>query len=671
MEKLPSTMKWSKYTCLNQIPIDKKYKANDDGIFKITIIPGKKGEEDKIIETFIAEAISIVSINRDTIKEEEFVETSFVDYSTGKAKIIHKQIPSKSLTEKEGITELKKSGYTIQEQEEFKKFITSVKVNINTLDRKGIKNEETKRYNGTSKYGFTQDENEINFDNFIGIDNPILPDSGFEAFDKNMFKKKGTLQGYLDYIDWFSQGSECETAIKQNYAIGLTGITKAFLGSTVDNPIYAMVSPSSTGKGFLANQQQAQWGAVADDNTLIVSSGSSLAGLKAFKDRVNVGPVIIADGQDRMKDKKSSTEWGEWLYEHTNGCNTIKAQADRSISQYRYVWKCPLMIYFEKEDIAQQYDGKTTRIAIYKTGLKRATSTQSAGFISNKPIEVIDKRQRENYGWLAEAYVKAIRTYAQTHNIRTEFGELCRDYAIKMKKTTKDASLYALVQYTYNLLYNFRLLPSRWKEMTYEENMGMYDTNRIVSSDEEVYILLRDRILNQPINYISINDKIEKAEFEKREIENKKIRGRIDEKEYNGKTYKIAIIPTSTFQENIIDLQKRNDLDTIKVNTRNWIENGWMIPDTRNNASHTNTNITRYYDRNDSMNKTKESCYWIILDEIDETGKVQEEEAGSLAEENQNLINEINALKEEMKGKDRRIIEMWKEKAENAVPKIL
>lgn len=611
---LPEGIKWSEYTLLKQIPITEEYDANDDGIY----IKEYNAKLKKFEKRLICEAIAIVAVNRDRSRDEEFTEVQFLDYSLGTPKVISKQIATKALTKKEGIEELQAAGFTITNDMSFKKFISLVKSNLNALTRKGIKNTNTKRYNGSSKYGFEVIDGEKNYDNFIGVDNPILPNSAYTNFDKNLLKKKkGTLEGFINYLDWISEGSKCETIFKQIVAIALTSVVKAFVGDTVDNPEYCIASPTSTGKGFFGNIIAGIWGAIGKENTIRTSSSSSLAGLKALKDRLNIVPIILDDIQDKLADKRGIDELRDWIYEHTNGTNTVKAQADRSISQYNYSWENTLIMFSEKEDLSQLKDGGATRFVLYKTGLKRATSKSSSEFVSVRNVNEIDKKQRQNYGWLAEAFIKKMQYYYKCHSIDTEFDKVCKEYATKMNCTTKDASLYALVEYTYNLAYKFELLPKRWGKMTFEENMKDYERNRVISTDEEIYNLLRDRVLTQTSSYIDENIKLKKEQYEEREKENQAVRGRIAIKEYNYQNYKIAIIPKDVFGQNIIDLEKKHDLNSMKVNPKNWIENGWLLPDTRGSVTHDSTNITREYNKNDDMCRSKERCYWLVLQNLD------------------------------------------------------
>lgn len=610
---LPDGLKWSTYTLLNQIPINKEYIATDDGIF----ISEYNSKSKEIEKKLICEAFTIVSVNSDRNRNEEFTEIQFIEYSLGTPQVISKQIATKSLTEKEGIKELQAAGFTIANDMGYKKFIALVKVNLNTLTRKGIKNTNTKRFFGSSKYGFEIVDGEKNFDNFIGLDNPILPNSAYNDFDKKLFKQKGTLEGFKNYLEWIAEDSKCKTIYKQVVGIALTSVVKAFIGGTVDNPEYCIASPTSTGKGFLGNIICAIWGAIGKENTIRCSSSSSLAGLKALKDRLHLIPIIIDDIQDRLKNKNGLAELCDWVYEHTNGSNTIKAQADRSISQYNYSWENTLIMFSEKEDLGQLKDGGATRFALFKTGLKRATSKTAGEFISQKNINEIDKRQRANYGHLAPAFINKMKYYYSCHSIDTEFDKVCKQYAYKMNCTSKDASLYALVEYTYNLAYDFGLLPESWGRMTYEENMANYENNKVVSTDEEIYNLLRDRVLTQTASYIDDSIKLTQNQYEEREEKGQAVRGRITIKEYNYVHYKIAVIPKDVFGQNVIDLEKKHDLTTIKVNPKNWIENGWLIPDNRGRSDHDGTNITREYDKNNDLLRTKERCYWLVLQDLD------------------------------------------------------
>lgn len=617
---LPKDLKWSKYTLLNQIPINKNYEANDNGVFSLEY--NKK--EDTYEKHLICEAFTITMINTDRSNNEEIVEIQFVNYATGKPVKISKQIPTKSLNEKEGIKELEANGFTIVNEPGYKKFIMTLKVNLNQLVREEIENPNTERFYGSRHYGFEVIDGEYNYNNFIGIDSPIMPDSSFDELGKVLFAKQGDLKGEKEFLDWISEGSKCEIIYKQVVACALMGVTKAFLGKTIDNPVIDIISPTSSGKGFLDHIVQKCWGRISDEKGISVSSGSSSAGLAPFKDRLYIIPAQIADLTDFIK-RNGVEAAGSICYEQTNANNTIKAQSDRQISKFNYSWKNVLMMYEEKEELKQQKEGIVSRTVFLKTGLKRPTTTSEGEKVSERDFVEIDKKQHENYGILGPEFVKAIRKYYDDHSIRSEFGEVMAKYEKTLKTSSKNAAIYALIEYTYNLAYDFKLLPERWGKMTIKDNLSNYEMAEEISSDEEIYNLMRDRILTQTNAYIDINLTLKKANYEEREKNGQAVRGRIAIKKYEGVDYKIAIIPKDIFNQNVADLIKKHALPSMRVNPKNWVENGWLMPSGNKRTDHDGTNITREYDSEDNMKRTKERCYWVILQNLDAVEEPEQE----------------------------------------------
>lgn len=633
--ELPDGLRWSNYTLLNQIPVTKEYEANDDGIFYVEY--KKKGDDIVKELTPICEAFSISMINTDRNNDEEVTEIQFVSYATGKAVLKYQQIPTRLLAENEGVKSLTKQGFNISNVPGYKKFLMLLKMSLNSLIRKGITNNNTKRYYGSRHYGFELIDGEYNFDNFIGIDSPIIPDNSFADLDKILFcEPKGTIEKEKAFLDWMSKDSKCEIVYKQVLACALMGITKIYLGKIVDNPVVEFIGPSSCGKGFFDHLIQKCWGRISDDKGISISSLSSTAGLAPLNDRLYVLPLVVADIQDKIK-RDGVDSVGNWCYEHTNACNTIKAQADRQISQFNYSWKNVLIMMAEKEDLMQEKDGVSSRILHFKVNLKRGTTTTQGEKVSERDFVEIDKKQHENYGLIGPMFVTKIREYYKGHSIRSEFSEVVKDYEKALKTTSKNAALYALVQYTYNLAYGFGLLPERWGKMTVKDNLSNYEKAEAISSDEEVYNLIRDRVLTQTSSYIDAGIKLTQGQYQEREEENKAVRGRIKIDEIDGVNYKFAIIPKDIFNANVADLIKKHSLQTMRVNPKNWVENGWLLPDSRGRSDHDGTNITREYDKANDMKRTKERCYWLVLQNLDAI-----ENADDLEEFAERTLNEVD-----------------------------
>ena len=630
--KLPDDLKWSTYTRLPQIPVTKEYDASDKGVFSLEYNKKTDSYERKII----CEAISISMINTDRSNDEEIVEVQFLNYAQGKPEVKSIQMPSNILVETEGIKQVQSKGFNIRNVPGYKNFMMVVKIALNTLVRENVANPNTKRYYGSRHYGFEIIDGGYNYNNFVGIDSPIIPNTSFDELGKVLFASKGDIEGEKKFLDWISKDSKCEIVYKQVVACALMGVTKSFLGKLVDNPVVEVVSPSSSGKGFFDHIVQKCWGKINDEKGISVSSGSSAAGLSPFNDRLYMLPGQIADIQDFIK-RYGIEAVGSMIYEHTNANNTVKAQSDRQISKFNYSWKNVLMMYAEKEDLMQQKDGVSSRIVHLKTGLRRPTDTVQGEKISQRDFAEIDKKQHETYGVLGPEFVRKIREYFKGHSIHAEYSEVFKTYEKTLKTTSKNAAIYALIEYTYNLAYDFGLLPERCGKMTIKDNLSNYEKAEAISSDEEVYNLIRDRVLTQTSSYIDAGIKLTQGQYQEREEENKAVRGRIKIDEIDGVNYKFAIIPKDIFNANVADLIKKHSLQTMRVNPKNWVENGWLLPDSRGRSDHDGTNITREYDKANDMKRTKERCYWLVLQNLDAI-----ESAEDLEEFAERTLNEID-----------------------------
>ena len=657
----------SNYTNLVQIPIDERFDAAEDGVF---LCEWDKEKRKFVRKYQISQPITIESIVQDRNRNEERVNLSFksivIDEEGNINTVVKsKNIPNDLLTEKEGISALKKEGFKISSAGDFKTFLNTTLINIDRLNEVGIET-DTKRYFGSSKYGFEKINGEYNFSNFVGIDSDILPDNNFAELDNSLFCKKGTLEGQINFLELIAENSKCKTILQLAPAMSVAGVVRCFLGRAVAIPFIIIQAPSSTGKGFIENIIVSIWGRIAD-NRLIVSSDSSTAGLKAFRDRAELLSVISDDVQPILDTPGGDKEIHQMAYEQTNGINTIKANANRTISEYQYTWNCPLIANCETEGIDEILkNGSRTRALIFKTGLKRETSSFKGDKVSEVNFDVLDTKQHENYGHIGVEFVNKIREYNKVANMKAEFSEIKDAYRF-YTGNDKTAALYALLHYSYKLLKQFDLLPKSWSDITVNDLIKFYDKDIVASTDEQIYQLFVNRILDQPLNYIPANEKLESQNaYDEREKNGQKVRGRIDVEEYNGKKYKICKIPTKTFNENIIDITKKNGIEFNKVNAKTWVDNGWIIPNSNGQASVSCTNITRKFDKNDDLRRSNETCYKLILDEIVydkedlELKKIQEELK-------QKTEAERKAIEEAVKERDAEIQKQINDNKNNAI----
>jgi len=609
---LETGMVWSNYSILEQIPITTMYKADDFGVFKY--------EGRNLIQ--ICEPISIISVVRDRKTGNELTEIAFLDYATGKAEVKTLQIETAKLFDKEGINFLRSEGFSIISENSFKTFAATIKANINRLTAMKI-DTPVQRYYGTNQYGFEIIDNEINYDNFIGIDNPVIPSKEFEKYDRILFKQAGTLKGQLDYLEEFTKDSRFKTFIKQGIAAGLTGITREFLTNREDmpRPVYVFAGPKSIGKGYIQKGIIALYGDNRSATPMSHSTGTTPAAARRIKNRLGVIPYIDDDWTEISNSPNGAEELRLRAYEHANGSNNGRANSNGTLREDTASWEGPLIAFAESNDVVSTLqDGADSRVVSFDCGARVTSNEMIYGPIEKKAL--INRTQDKNYGHIAPAYINALKGISE--EITETFTDLTRKYEDFLNCTDKVASLYALLDLTYNLAYNFGLFPESWGPLTFEENTNQYDRSKIVNSTEELYNILRERILSQSNVFIDLDIKLSKEQYEERMEKNLTVRGRTTIKDTDdGHRYKIAIVPIDTINRNIIDIEKTYNLPPKKLPTKTWLNEGWLLPNKTGYAQHTCTNISRYYKKGESK---AEVCYKVVLEDLTPTPEERAEE---------------------------------------------
>lgn len=629
---LDSGMMWSSYTILkNQIPITLDYIANDTGIWLL------EGRNKKLV----CEPFSIDTIVRDRNNGTEYVEISFIDYSTGKGEKISKQLETPALFDKQGINILRGEGFSVANDNLFKTLLSVVKANLNRITCMGIET-PTKRHYGSTKYGFEIINGEVNYDNFVGIDSQIIPSNEYKKYDKVLFKTAGTLEGQKEYLAEFLKDSPCKTFIKQATAAALTGITRMFLTNREDMPcaVYNFSAHTSFGKTYLQKIEIGLYGDNRSASPISQSADTSPAASRRIKARLNL-IYIEDDWTDFTKRKDGLDTLQDKIYENSNGCNVGKANSNGTLREDVNTWGCTMISFSENNNmILTLQNGADGRVLSFDSNVSIKSPLMIYGPVSKKPL--INKMQSENYGHIVPAYVKALK--GRQEEITERFTDLAGKYKDKLKCTDKVSSLYAMLDLTYALAFEAKLFPESWGELTFNDMIGQYDADRIVDTEETLYKLLCERILSQSNVFIDENVKLTKEQYEERMNNNQTVRGRVSIKEMDdGRRLKIATVPTDVVDRNIIDLEKTYGINQQKISAKAWIKAGWLIPTSKGYGQHTCSNITRQYIKGETK---MEMCYKIILEDLTPS---EEEKAKAQAQKEQlqeKRKENLNALRD-------------------------
>lgn len=616
---------WSNYTTLPQIPITDDYEADDSGVY---VYVGRK-------KNLVCEAFTISSIVRDRKSGDEYTEISFLDYSEGTAKVVSKQIATAKLFDKDGMSELKGEGFNIASNNYFTTFLAVVKANLNRLIVLGVPS-PCKRYFGAIQYGFEINNNEINYNNFIGIDSPPIPSKEYAKYDRQLFKTYGTLEGQKKFMAEFVKDSRFKTFIKQGVASGLTGITREFLTNREDmpRPVYVFAGPKSIGKTYIQKMIIALFGDNRSASPMSHSTGTSPAAARRIKNRLGVVPFIDDDWTEISNSPNGAEELRLKAYEHANGSNNGRANSNGTLREDTSSWEGPLIAFAESNDVVNTLkDGANARVISFDCGARVTSNEMIYGPVEKKLA--INKEQDKNYGHIAPLFIESLK--GRSEEITEEFTDLTRQYEDELNCSDKVASLYALLQLTYKLAFDAELFPEEWGELTFEDMTKQYDKTNIVNSAEELYEIFKERILSQSNVYIDEQCRLTQGNYEERMEKNMPVRGRIAIKDIDDKRYKIAIVPVDTVNRNIIDIENTYKLPPKKLPVKTWLTEGWLIPNSQGYAQHSCTNITRQYVKGQTK---AETCYKIVLEDLTPSEEERKAEAEAQAQKEEQKRNE-------------------------------
>ena len=375
-------------------PLPEDYYADDNGLYKVVYDRAEKCQKNKEI----AQALSIAKISFDTNKNAEFVEFRFIKILSGStltSKLISISIRSSDLMDAKGLKPLTDAGFTWIEAKEVHKYILAVKMEILKAKQRG-EVVEVKDEAGAAKFGFLGtggDISNIDYNNFVGIDSDIIfSNTKMYEYDKNLFIKRGTLEGWKKYADKLAHGIGSKI-IKLSPAIAVSGIVKSLPGFlTMDPPVIALTGASGGGKGFDANLIISLFGEIGKTNTFRMSETSTRIGLNIIKDRANILPVILDDIAPILDKSNGAAELKAMFYGHTNDSNRVVATTESKLNENVYTWGCPFIVFGEKNKLDVIKDGGANRYIDFDFGNKVNEK------ISDADVGELNKEQYENVG---------------------------------------------------------------------------------------------------------------------------------------------------------------------------------------------------------------------------------------------------------------------------------
>ena len=621
----------TRFSKITNLPIGKEYRCNDDGVFVY--------DKTKYDYVRVCDPLSIKSLAFDTSTSTQYIILEYYDYNhNGTVTTIC--IPSEGLSQGK-YNVLHSLGIVVDNN----KLLTKYLNDLRSIDNKM---KLIERCEAATHYGFPEDENgDLDYGKFIGIGNEkIIPIKEYTAYDKAIFNKKGSLEGFIKFLDEVSKG-KYQIDFQMVVAAALSSVVQAYVSgnSNILAPAcYIFTERTSTGKGILAAIANNIWGAPSKTN-LIASSDSSTTFLNAFKQHLAFLPLVIADIQD-MIDKNGLSAVVEMIFEHANSVSGGRSTNTGEVRNNLRYWHNSLICFNEKDCFsgnAKITGGADARIVTIPLNVSKDDN-----WITEKNPKYYLVLENQHYGHLGEAFVLMMRNKTP-EEITERFFEITQELE-SLGVQEKQGNVLALLIQTSELLKEFNLVPESWNTIDSISLTDWCGIKKINDPTTAMYELLSETVFRDP-SYVPMDSKemidaeLEgrlKALFDLRSKTPMEIRGRIQwqKKDTKGNwvdgTEKdheraVLLIPSQNFNQLLSHIVKENDIVGFGLDKERWAMNGWLLKDKSGFTFRNSTgmHITRPY-----STSNRENHYRIVLKEV----KASDEESA------ENYMNECLAL---------------------------
>lgn len=616
VEQEDTKYKMTRYGKLTNLPLPTEYRCNDDGAFIYS-----KTEGDFVR---ICEPISIRSLNSDDETGKEYIELEY--YNKKKSPAVKTICLEATELAAGKYAQLIGRGMIIDTPRLFTKY-------LNDLRTYGDRTGKIVHKQAATSYGFpTLDDGSLDFSKFIGVDDDckILSLDAYEAYDKVIFQQKGTVEGFIEFLEAVSEG-KYEIDFQLTVAASLSGITQAYINETSHRlapPAYLFIGRSSIGKSLLGSIANNIWAGIGGKN-LLISSGSSIAFSAAWKDHLAYLPFIIEDVQDLMNKGEDGVKGiTEIIFAHSNGQSDGRACTNGEIRNNNKKWYNALIAYNENDCFTHNSSitgGASARITVINLNIE----LEDRWLTENDPNSYWNK-EKQNAGVLGAAFIIAMRNKTQDE-ICERFYQIAaelKDLGVQEKQAN---SLAILIQ-TDELAREFGLVPARWEPLTAKRLTDWIGVKVIPDASTELYRLICETVIRD-VSYVPNDDegfkralkagRTEQEIFESRSKEKEEVRGRIlyQKKDSAGNYVEgtreshdraLLLIPKLQLKQLIDHIVKASGIIGANFDPRTWAVNGWLIPAKTGYVHKDSFHISITYARS---SKHRESYYAIILQE--------------------------------------------------------
>lgn len=605
----------TRFSDLTNLPIGRAYKCNEEGVFIWKLPPGEYAK--------ISQPITIKNLFYDRENGKQYIELEFYNYQEGK-KVESICLPTSELA-KNSYEALISRGIIIDNAKLFTQYLNDLR----TVD---CKEEKIRKGKAQLNYGYpTKDDGSYDFNRFIGIgeENKIIPLIEYQAVDQAIFKEKGTVNGFVSFLEEVSKG-DYTIDFQMVIAASLVGITQAYINNNsgmVAPPTYIFVGQTSIGKNLLVTLANNVWASPASTGNLICSSDSSKTFMYAMKNRLMLLPFLIADVQDLL-DRDGVQALTDVVFSHSNGKSGGKGTTGGEVRSNIKSWNNPLIAFTEADvftnnpEITGGADSRYTVLNLNVEAGKQLTQKKPKSYIT---------KENENYAVLGKYYVDSMRNIKEEYILK-RFNEIT-DNLIKIGVQEKQANSLGMLVLTDELANACHLFPSTWERLTEQRLMDWVGIKTITDSATEMYHMLSEHVFKDN-SYVPNDDKYltediksmkltEADVFRLRAKTPDEIRGRILWQKKNSigeyeackrgeRERSLLLIPNQQLKQLFDYLIKQSDLKSFGFDKKKWVKNGWMLMNGKEYLFKDTfkINITRPRDT-----KNRESYYATVLSE--------------------------------------------------------
>lgn len=336
-ESLGTQYPFTKFTKLTNLPINREYRCNDDGLYVY---------DSKALDYVrICDALSIKNLAFDDSTITQYIELEYYEYQNYKKSVRSVCMPSEELA-KGSYSMLHKIGIVINSP----RLLTAFLNDIRSID---YKTKKIRNISAQLKYGYpAKKDGTLDFSRFIGIgeENRIIPVMEYNRLDSNLFKKCGTVEGFTHFLSEVSKG-KYQIDFQMIVAAALSSIVLAYVNNNLNllaPPSYIFIGRTSIGKGILGAIANNIWCAPDSAGSICCSSDSSTAFMYALKNRLNIIPFIIPDIQDLL-DRVGIQGVNDIIFTHSNGQAGGKATTSGEVRDNPKDWKNTLISFSESD----------------------------------------------------------------------------------------------------------------------------------------------------------------------------------------------------------------------------------------------------------------------------------------------------------------------------------